>query len=77
MNADSSLAQSGRKQARKHVRNARDFNNIEKRVVARFFSARQITGGNSRHSDKKKLAYFFLAGLRTYQHPCRIYYSGF
>jgi len=31
--ADKSLAQPGRKQARKHVRDARDFNNIETRAV--------------------------------------------
>jgi hypothetical protein len=46
--ADKSLARPGRKQARKHVRGARDFNNIE----TRFFPARQGTGGNSRHSDR-------------------------
>ena len=31
--ADKSLARPGRKQARKHVRHARDFNNIETRAV--------------------------------------------
>ena len=31
--ADRSLARPGRKQARKHVRNARNFNNIETRAV--------------------------------------------
>ena len=35
--ADKSLARPGRKQARKHVKNARDFNNIEKRAVIFFF----------------------------------------
>ena len=35
--ADKSLARPGRKQARKHVRDARDFNNIETRAV-NFFS---------------------------------------
>ena len=35
--ADKSLAQPGRKQARKHVREARDFNNIETRAVIKFF----------------------------------------
>jgi len=33
--ADKSLARPGRKQARKHVRGARDFNNIETRAVIR------------------------------------------
>jgi len=31
-----SLARPGRKQARKHVRDARDFNNIETRAVIKF-----------------------------------------
>ena len=35
--ADKSLALPGRKQARKHVRDARDFNNIETRAVKFFF----------------------------------------
>jgi len=34
--ADKSLARPGRKQARKHVRDARDFNNIETRAVITF-----------------------------------------
>jgi len=35
--ADKFLARPGRKQARKHVRDARDFNNIETRAVIEFF----------------------------------------
>ena len=35
--ADKSLAWPGRKQARKHVRDARDFNNIETRAIKFFF----------------------------------------
>ena len=35
--ADKSLARPGRKKARKYVRDARDFNNIETRVVNKFF----------------------------------------
>ena len=35
--ADKSLALPGRKQARKHARDARDFNNIERRAVIKFF----------------------------------------
>ena len=34
--AEKSLARPGRKQARKHVRDARDFNNIETHVVIKF-----------------------------------------
>ena len=51
--AGKSLARPGRKQARKHVRDARDFNNIETRAVIKFlFSTRQDAEGNSRHSDR-------------------------
>ena len=35
--SDKSLARPGRKQARKHVRDARDFNNIETRTAIKFF----------------------------------------
>ena len=35
--ADKSLAWPGRKQARKHVRDARDFNTIETRAVIKLF----------------------------------------
>jgi len=51
--ADDSLAGTGRKQARKHVRDARDFNNIETRDVIKkfFFSARQGVEGNPSHSE--------------------------
>jgi len=49
--ADKSLARPGRKQSRKHIRDACDFNNIETRAVIKFFPARQGAEGNSRHSD--------------------------
>jgi len=35
--ADKSLGRTGKKQARKHVRDALDFNNIETRAVIKFF----------------------------------------
>jgi hypothetical protein len=35
--SDKSLARQGRKQARKHVRDARDFNNIQTRAVIKFY----------------------------------------
>jgi hypothetical protein len=35
--ADKYLARPGRKEARKHVRDARDFNNIETRAIISFF----------------------------------------
>ena len=49
---DKSIARPGRKQARKHVTDARDFNNIETRDVIKFFPAKQGAEGNSRHSDR-------------------------
>jgi len=50
--ADKSLARPGRKQARKNVRDSRDFNKIETRDFIKFFVflARQGAEGNSRHS---------------------------
>ena len=52
--ADKSLARPGRKQARKHVRDTRDFNDIETRAFIKFFffPARHGAEGNSRLSDK-------------------------
>jgi len=51
--ADKSLARPGRKQARKHVREARDFNNIETRAFIKlFFPVRQGAERNTRHSDR-------------------------
>ena len=35
--ADNSLSRPGRTQARKHVRDAHDFNNIETRAIIKFF----------------------------------------
>ena len=51
---DKSLARPGRKQARKHVRDARDFNNMETRAVIKFFfpPARQGAEGISCHSER-------------------------
>jgi len=69
--ADKSLSRPGRKQARKHNRDARDFNNIETRAVIEVFSpTRQGAEGNSRHSDRNISLFPLLVGLRTYQHPC-------
>jgi len=51
--ADKSLARTGRKQARKHVRDARDFDNVETRAFIKFFfPAKQGAERNSRHSDR-------------------------
>ena len=61
--ADKSLARPGTKQARKHDRDARDFNNIETRAVIKFFfSAREGAEGNSRHSDRNISLFPFWSG---------------
>jgi hypothetical protein len=54
LGAEKSLAQPESKQTRKHVSDARDFNNIETRAISKFFfvPARQDAEGNSRHSDR-------------------------
>ena len=59
-----------RKQARKHVRDARDFNKIETRAVIKFFfPARQNAEGNSRHSDET-LACFLPGRAKDLQYSC-------
>jgi len=53
LGADKSLARTVRKQARKHVTDARDFNNMDTRAVINFFfPARQGAEGNSRHYER-------------------------
>ena len=50
--ADKSLDRPGKKQFRKHVMDARDFNKIETPAVIKFFfPARQGAEGNSHQSD--------------------------
>jgi len=52
--ADKSLARPGWKQTRKHVRDARDFNNIEMRAdINGFFFARKGAEGISSPSEGK------------------------
>ena len=68
--ADKSLTRPGRKQARKHVRDERGFNNIETQAAINFFFSCKARG-------RRKFTPFwqnpylvsFLVRLRTYQHP--------
>ena len=61
--ADKSLARPGRKQARKHVRDARDFNNIETRLSSSFFFfARHGADANSRHYERNISLFPFWSG---------------
>jgi len=61
--ADKSLARPGRKQALKHVRDARGFDKIETRAVIKFFPpARQGAEGNLRHSNRNISLFPFWSG---------------
>jgi hypothetical protein len=59
--ADKSLARPGRKQARKHVRDARDFNNIEMRTVIKFVFL-QVKEPKEIHAILKETLACFLPG---------------
>ena len=69
--ADMSLARPRRKQARKHVRDARDFNNIETRAVIKsFFLARQ--GAEGRHYDRNISLFPSWLGLGLISTPIHV-----
>jgi len=59
---DKSLARPGRKQARKHVRDARDFNNIETRAVIKFFFFLQGKAPKEIHAILTETLACFLPG---------------
>ena len=68
--ADKSVARPGKKQARKYVRDARDFSKIGTRAVINFLFL-QVKAPKEIHAIlTETLAFSFLVGLRTYQHPC-------
>ena len=60
--ADKSLARPGRKQTRKHVRDARDFNNIERRAVIKFFFFLQSKTPKEIHAIVTETLACFLPG---------------
>ena len=60
--ADKSLARPGIKQARKHVRDARDFNNIETRAVIKFFCFLQGNAPKEIHAILTETLACFLPG---------------
>jgi len=69
--ADKPLARPERKQARKHARDARDFNNIETRAVIKSPTPLQGKAPKEIHAIVTEILVCFLPGwLRTYQHPC-------
>jgi len=59
---DKSLARPGRKQVRKHVRDARDFNNIETRAVIEFFFPLQGNSPKKIHAILTETLVCFLPG---------------
>jgi len=69
--ANKSLARPGRKQARKHVRDARDFNNTETRAVIKiFFPLLQGKAPKEIHAIlRETLAYFLLGGAKDLLAP--------
>ena len=64
--ADKSLARLGRKQALKHVRDARDFNNMETRAVINFFSPLQGKTPKLIHATLTETLACFLPGRAKY-----------
>ena len=60
--ADKSLARPGRKQARKHVRDARDFNNIETRAVIKFLFSCKAKAPKEIHAILTETLACFLPG---------------
>ena len=60
--AENSLARPSRKQARKHVRDARDFSSIEKRAVIKFFFFLQGKAPKEIHAILTETLACFLPG---------------
>jgi len=60
--ADKSLARPGMKQARKHVRDARDFNDIETRAVIKLFFFLQGKAPKKIHAILTEILACFLPG---------------
>ena len=67
--ADKSLARPGRKQARKHVRDTRDFNNIETRAVIKFLILQGKAPKEINAIPKETFACFLPGRVKDYQHP--------
>ena len=67
--ADKSLARPGRKQARKHVRDARDFNNIETRAVIKFFFLQGKAPKEIQAILTETLACFLLGRAKDFSAP--------
>ena len=73
--ADKSLARPGRRQARKHVRESRDFNNIETRAVIKFFFSLQGNAPKEIHAIRTETLACFLP-RRTKDVSASLYFTG-
>jgi len=72
--ADRPLARPGRKQARKHVRDARDFNKIETRAVIKFLFLQGKVLKEIHAFLTEKLAFFFPGRAKDLSAPLYIQY---
>jgi len=70
---DKSLARPGRKQARKNVKDARDFNNIETRAVIKFFFFLQGKAPKEIHAILTEILACFLPGRPKDLSALRVY----
>jgi len=68
--ADKSLARPGRKRARKHVRDVRDFNNIETRAAIKVFSLRGKAPKEIHAILTETLACFLPGRAKDFSAPC-------
>jgi hypothetical protein len=74
--ADKSLAGPGMKQARKYIRNARDFNNIETRAVIKFFFSLQGKAPKEIHAVLTETLAYFSSG-RAKDLSATLYYVSY
>ena len=72
---DKSLVRPGRKQTRKRVKDARDFNNIEMRAAIKFFFLQGKAPKEIHTILTETLASFLSSRFRTYQPPCNLFPS--
>jgi len=70
--ADKSLARPGRKQARKHVKHARDFSKIEMRIVIKFLLLQGKVPKEIHAILTETLAYFLPARAKDLSAPLYI-----
>ena len=75
--ADKSLARPGRKQARKHVRDARDFNHIETSAVIKFLFLQGKAPNEIRAILRETLACFLPGRAKDLSAPLVTWKDGF